>query len=170
MAVGCAILYAFRFLSLWTTPVPLKDPWVLFLCQGCHLSPVPSSDAAWLRRFGSLGGSSTLPCNPSERSLLNITTQNLCNTLHCCCCFSGQRTRAEIHPGLSHGNDSSLGVCRSLLVLWIYRYWAAAASRSELFHWVPVSTCFYFHIPGVCVFLLAVLVRPSYHTTYSNII
>lgn len=65
---------------------------------------------------------------------------------------------------------SSLGVCKGLLVLWIYRYWAEAASRSELFHWVPVSTCFYFHIPGVCVFLLAVLVRPSYPTTYSKII
>lgn len=48
----------------------------------------------------------TLPCNQSERSLLSIAGQNLCNTLHCCCRASEQGTRAGIKPGPSHGNGS----------------------------------------------------------------
>lgn len=73
---------------------------------GCHLSLLPSRDAAWLRKAGSPRGSSSLSCHQSERSLLGITTGNLCNTLHCCRWSSEQRTGAGINPGLSHGNGS----------------------------------------------------------------
>lgn len=57
---------------------------------------------------------------------------------------------------------SWLGVCRALLSLGIYSYGAQAASCSELFHSVPVSVWFYFHVPEVCVSILAVLATASY--------
>ena len=70
MAVGCVILHAFCFLNLRTTSMPLKEARVLFLSLGCRLSLLSSHDAAQPRTAGSPWGSSTLPRNPSERSLL----------------------------------------------------------------------------------------------------
>lgn len=52
--------------------------------------------------------------------------------------------------------------------LGIYAHGAQAASCSELFHSVPVSTWFYFHVPEVCVFVLAVLAIASYPTMHSK--
>lgn len=63
---------------------------------------------------------------------------------------------------------SWLGVCRALLSLGIYSYGAQAASCTELFQSVPVSTWFYFHVPEVCVFALAVLAIASYPTMHSK--
>lgn len=98
--------FFFTFLNLRTSPLPPRRALSLLPQPGLSSVPLPSVDAAQLRRVGCPRGSSTLPCNQSERSLLSIAGQNLCNTLHCCCRASEQRTRAGINPGLSHGNGN----------------------------------------------------------------
>lgn len=110
------------------SPVSSSFPWAV-IC--------PHSPPVVLPSWGGLGtpwGLSLLPCNQSERSLLSITAQKLCKTLHCCCWSSEQRTRAGINPGLSHGNGSiTFGPSLEDFILLRHRGHASLRSASLSF-------------------------------------
>lgn len=131
MAVGCVTSYAFCFLNLLCprmSPEASSFLWAV-ICP-CFLSVMLPG---WWG-LGPQQGSSKLPHNQSERSLLTITTRNPCNTQSGWWWSSEQRTRAGINPGLSHGDGRiTSGPALEDLILLRHRGHASLHSASLSF-------------------------------------